>query len=438
MLETLREEHPAGAAPPEAPPRPYREQVEVLRRIFERQGSLGVLLVDLSHLARVEQDYGPRAFTTVHAAATGLVLGLRGSVIRHEDIVATTDAGGDALLVFLSPRRHGSQLRAADLQAAATRVEEVLNRTLASLSARYLRDPGRVDVGFAIAFSNPMVMAERLMARLVDEAWQCARLKSQQRDFEDRCTLQDVLLEDQLTTVFQPVVGLSGSGILGYEALTRGPEGTALRNPRRLFELAARCDLVFELDRSCRRRALLSAKDLPPGAMLFLNVLPSAVYDPEFQGDGLLRLLRESGLSPSRIVLEITEREAIENYGLFAEALHSFTEMGFSIAVDDIGAGYSGLEKIAKLNPRFLKFDMELVKNIDTSYIRREMGRALCGFAQKMDSTIIAEGIESENERRSLIELGIAYGQGYLLGRPGQLVPTPAARPSEAGGEHGA
>jgi EAL domain-containing protein (putative c-di-GMP-specific phosphodiesterase class I) len=438
MLETLREGHPAGAPLPESAPRPYREQLEGLRRIFERQGSLGVLLVDLSHLARVEQDYGPRAFTTVHTAATALVLGLRGSVIRHEDVVATTDAGGDALLVFLSPRREGSQLRAADLQPVATRVEQLLNRKLASLSARYLRDPGRVDVGFAIAFPNPMVMLERLMARLVDEAWQCARLKSQQRDFEDRCTLQDVLLENRLSTVFQSIVGLSGAGILGYEALTRGPEGTPLRSPRRLFELAAKCDLVFELDRICRRRALLSARDLPAGAKLFLNVLPSAVYDPEFQGDGLLRLLRESGLSPSRIVLEITEREAIENYGLFAEALQGFTEMGFSIAVDDIGAGYSGLEKIAKLNPRYLKFDMELVKNIDTSYIRREMGRALCGFAQKMESIIIAEGIESENERRSLVELGIPYGQGYLLGRPGQLAATAGAQPTGAAGEHGA
>jgi len=95
--------------------------------------------------------------------------------------------------------------------------------------------------------------------------------------------------------------------------------------------------------------------------------------------------------------------------------------MGFSIAVDDIGAGYSGLEKIAHLNPRYLKFDMQLVRDIDESNVKREMARALKTFAEKMDSKIIAEGIERDGERQACVELGIHYGQGYLLGRPARL-----------------
>ena len=95
--------------------------------------------------------------------------------------------------------------------------------------------------------------------------------------------------------------------------------------------------------------------------------------------------------------------------------------MGFSIAVDDIGAGYSGLEKIAHLNPRYLKFDMQLVRDIDESNVKREMARALKTFADKMDSKIIAEGIEREGERQVCVDLGIDYGQGYLLARPAPL-----------------
>ena len=102
--------------------------------------------------------------------------------------------------------------------------------------------------------------------------------------------------------------------------------------------------------------------------------------------------------------------------------------MGFSIAVDDVGAGYSGLEKIAHLNPRYLKFDMQLVRDIDKSHVKREMARALKTFADKMDSKIIAEGIEREGERQACVELGIDYGQGYLLGRPA------AARHASASG----
>ena len=110
--------------------------------------------------------------------------------------------------------------------------------------------------------------------------------------------------------------------------------------------------------------------------------------------------------------------------------------MGFSIAVDDIGAGHSGLEKIAHLDPRYLKFDMELVRDIDKSNVKWEMARALKTFADKMDSKIIAEGIEREGERQACVDLGIDYGQGYLLARPAPLdtFNLGAAAPSSARG----
>ncbi|OFV86565.1 MAG: hypothetical protein A2V74_11055 [Acidobacteria bacterium RBG_16_70_10] len=206
--------------------------------------------------------------------------------------------------------------------------------------------------------------------------------------------------------------------MLGYEALPRGPAASVYHMPLRLFEMAEEADLVFELDRKCRRRALASAVTLPNSLKLFINVYPSAMYDPECQGPALVRLVEDLGLSADRIVLEITEKSAIENYSLFAETLRELTSLGFAVAVDDVGAGYSGLEKIAHLNPRYLKFDRELIRNIDSSYIRREMARALKAFAERIGSAIIAEGIEREGELQTLMELGIDYGQGFLLGRP--------------------
>ena len=217
--------------------------------------------------------------------------------------------------------------------------------------------------------------------------------------------------------------------MLGHEALSRGPAGTVFQVPLRLFELAAESDLAFELDRKCRRRALAAARACPRGPKLFINVLPSALYDPEFQGAAWSGSPDQLGLSPDRIVLEITEKYAIENYGVFAEALAEFTQLGFKIAVDDVGAGYSGLEKIAHLNPSYLKLDRELIKDIDSSYIRREMSRALKAFADKIGSTIIAEGIEREAELRALRELGIEFGQGFLLARPAAAFLPPTLGP---------
>jgi EAL domain-containing protein (putative c-di-GMP-specific phosphodiesterase class I) len=310
-------------------------------------------------------------------------------------------------------------------------VEGHLNRKLVRLASPYLGTLRHVTVGFALAFYNPLVMPERLVSRLVEEAWACVHVQRAQRDLQNRCDLQEVLLADQLSTVFQPILNLRHRVVLGYEALSRGPVGSVYQMPLRLFEMAEEVDLVFELDRKCRRRALASALALPSGAKLFINVYPSAMYDPEFQGAALVRLVESQGLSAKRVVLEITEKSAIENYDLFAEALSDLTRLGFSIAVDDVGAGYSGLEKIAHLNPSYLKFDRELIRDIDSSYIRREMTRALKGFADRIGSTIIAEGIERDLELRTLLELGIEYGQGFLLGRP-TVGFQPAPLPSRA------
>jgi len=416
----------------------YHDRLVELTEQLREHGHLALALVDASELAQVEHDYGSRAFEQVLTIVSGLVGELKGTEVRTSDILALNERGGNAFLLFLSPRRDGKdgRPRIADLDGICERVEDQLNRKLSVFTSPYLRGRRRVTVGFAVVFHNPLIMAERVVARLVGEAWECVRIKRMQTDFQTRCRLQDVLLGSQITTVFQPIVDLQGGALLGLEALSRGPVGTQQHSPMNLFHAAAATDLVFELDRHCRRRAFRTARDLPLPYRLFVNVVPASMYDPDFQGTSLIRLLEGLGLSPERIVLEVSEQYAIENYTLFVEALQNFTQMGFSIAVDDIGAGYSGLEKIAHLNPRYLKFDMQLVRDIDESHVKREMARALKTFADKMESQIIAEGIEREGEQRACADLGLHFGQGYLLARPAPLETfnLGPALPSSAGG----
>ena len=381
------------------------------------------MLVDASDLARVEHDYGSRAFEQVLTTVSVFVEALHGTEIRAADQIALNDRG-DAFLLFLSPRRGEKDglPRIADLEHIAARVDEQLNRRFAALASPYLRGRPKVTVGFSLAFHNPLIMAERVISRLVNEAWESVRINKAQVEFQTRCRLQDVLLGKQITTVFQPIVDLQDGGdVLGFEALSRGPVNTSQHSALSLFEAAKTSDLSFELDRHCRQTALRTARSLPAPHSLFVNVIPASMYDPDFQGASLIRQLEDFGLAPDRIALEVSEGYAIENYTLFVEALQNFTQMGFSVAVDDVGAGHSGLEKVAHLNPRYLKFDMQLVRDIDRSHVKREMARALKTFADKMDSKIIAEGIETDGERRACVELGIDYGQGYLLGRPAPL-----------------
>jgi EAL domain-containing protein (putative c-di-GMP-specific phosphodiesterase class I) len=401
----------------------YHEQLALLIGQLREQGHLGLILVDASELAQVEHDYGSKAFHQVLSLVSGLVGELQGKEVRATDMLALNDRGGNAFLLFLSPKRSDRDRnpRISDLEAIGLRVGEQLNRKLSDLTSPYLRGKRKVTVGYAVVFNNPLIMAERVVARVVTEAWESVRIQRMQADFQTRCRLQDVMLGDQVTTVFQPIVDLLHGGMHGFEALSRGPRDTQQHSPVNLFEAAASTDLVFELDRHCRRKALKTACDLKAPFLLFVNVVPASMYDPDFQGAALIKLLEGLGLAPERIVLEVSEQYAIENYILFVEALANFTQLGFSIAVDDIGAGYSGLEKIAHLNPRYLKFDMQLVRDIDQSHVKREMARALKTFADKMDSKIIAEGIERDGERQACVDLGIDFGQGYLLSRPAPI-----------------
>ena len=153
--------------------------------------------------------------------------------------------------------------------------------------------------------------------------------------------------------------------VVGYEGLARGPAGTPLQHPIPLFDTAEAVGLDYELDCLCRELALKGARDLPHGAKLFLNCLPASVHDPVFQPPRIREALEGLGLGPADLVLEISERQAITSYAVFRDAIATFAELGFGIAVDDMGAGYSSLATALELRPGFLKIDRSLITGID-------------------------------------------------------------------------
>ncbi len=399
-------------------PAPYLDCVKQILPFLKKQGGLGAILVDLTPLNQVEMNYGSKTYSEVLESATDLILELSGTEVRASDVFASNDRSGDGFLVFLSPPKRGGAPRMAELEAVAKRVENSLNDSLGRLLSPYLSGRTRITVGFSLVLDNPLISPERLIARLVQDAWQCARLVQADRQFRSRGLLQEILMHEELGTVFQPIVDMGDRRTMGFEALSRGPADSPFASPLDLFSTAEEGNLSFELDRLCRHKALKNAKGFPRDTKLFVNVLPTSIYDPALQGDSLLRLLDEAGLEPQQLIFELTENTVIENFTLFGEAVKKLTDLGISIGIDDIGAGYSGLERIAWLHPQYLKFDIGLIRHLDTSFVRREMVRALKVLADKMGSTIIAEGIERPEELETLLEIGITYGQGFLLGRP--------------------
>ena len=229
------------------------------------------------------------------------------------------------------------------------------------------------------------------------------------------------MLSGQVRSVYEPIVDVSTHTVFGYEALARGPEGSDLHSPAVLFAQASQEDLIFQLDCLCRRSGIAGARDLPGGARLFLNVRPTTIHDPAFKAEAITRTLAESRLQPSDVVFEISEQESIGNFEIFREVRDYYRRLGFQMALDDLGVGYSSLESVLELEPEFIKIDRAFVSGIDSDERRQELLRALTRVAERIGARLIGEGLDTLEELATLGRLGIPFGQGWLFGKPTPL-----------------
>ena len=221
-----------------------------------------------------------------------------------------------------------------------------------------------------------------------------------------------------IQTVFQPIISLEDGELLGYEALSRGPANTPLQNPDKLFSYAMEHDQLWDLEYLCRTKALESAHTLQSEGKLFLNVNPNILNDPKFRHGFTKEYLSRYKIDSEKIVFEITEREAISKLSHFKKTVNHYKEQLYQIAIDDVGSGYSGLNIVTDIHPHFMKLDMKLIREIDSDTTKQSLVKSLCEFAALSQISIIAEGIETKEELSKLIELGVSYGQGYFIQKP--------------------
>ncbi len=232
-----------------------------------------------------------------------------------------------------------------------------------------------------------------------------------------------LLKEGRIRTLFQPIVSLSDGSVLGYEALSRGPIGTRLESADALFSTAAERGVAAQLERLCRFRAIANASGIPPGCYLFLNISPRVF---EERNEALSRdVVDQNRLAQERIVLEITEKQAIDDFDLFKRTLQHYNRQGFKVAIDDAGAGHNSLRAVTEVRPHYIKLDMSLVRDIDRDRAKNALVSAIIIFARRIDAKVLAEGIETVEELATLIEIGVEYGQGFLLARPSSVFAEP-------------
>jgi len=236
--------------------------------------------------------------------------------------------------------------------------------------------------------------------------------------------INEVLINEAINTVFQPIISLDTGQVYGYEALSRLAIPTSGITTEGLFQIAHQHNRLWGLEKLCRVKALENASIQSLQSILFLNVDPSTLHDPKFRSGFTVERMKEYGISASSIVIELTEQRSIIDMASFVATIQHYQDQGFQIAIDDFGSGYSGLNRVCELNPGFLKIDMNLIRDIHKDRLKRAAVNSTVEFCQKSGIQVIAEGIECEEELKTVIQLGVDFAQRYYLCRPTPVLST--------------
>lgn len=230
--------------------------------------------------------------------------------------------------------------------------------------------------------------------------------------------LKEIINNKTLTTVFQPIVDIHDKQVIGYEALTRGPKDSKYYFPDTLFQVATECGLLSELEILCRDIAIKKFVELQLPGKLFLNISPLVLLDKAHPQGETIKFVEQAGLNCQQIVIELSEKYPFHHTETLSQALEKYRQFGFDVAIDDLGAGYSGLKLWSQLRPNIVKIDRYFVENCHLDSFKRKFITAIFELAKSAQADVIVEGIESFQEFSLLRKLGMVYAQGYYVAKP--------------------
>jgi EAL domain-containing protein (putative c-di-GMP-specific phosphodiesterase class I) len=243
-------------------------------------------------------------------------------------------------------------------------------------------------------------------------------------EFNKQKELQELMQTDKVQTLFQPILSLQKGSTIGFEVLNRPQKTKTFPTTEHFYDFVGKSSEVFKIERFLRNLSFerfaeqASTSSEHMNHLVFVNIQSQILGDPTYQSGITLDLLGKHNLSPFQIILELTEKEAVLNYNQFENIIDHYRQQGFRIALDDVGTGYNSLQTLIRVKPEFIKLDKSLIRNIDKHPEQQCLVELLLDFALQVDTSIIAEGIETLSELKILKDIGIHMGQGYALGKP--------------------
>lgn len=336
------------------------------------------------------------------------------SVANAPDALISIDGAHADHLLLLLPDDPGAPAAEPWCRALERAVEGTLTR----------RHPGHGFVlcaGMEVVADWSDMRFERTFARGVARARSRALATGATAALREGSALDAVLRAGSIRCLYQPIIHIGDESILGYEALSRGPAGTAYEDPETLFEAAAAARLTPALDRLCHQRATAISPERLGTASLFVNASPLTFMSSDFDAGLFCAPFEEAGFKPAQVVIELTERSGVVDFREFGRRLGRLKSRGYRLAIDDVGSGFSSLQTISETGPEFIKIDRGLVSGLHQVPIKREIVKNLVRLGVSTKIRVIAEGVEDLTELNALAKIPVEFAQGHYFARPGEF-----------------
>ena len=382
---------------------------------IERIEWMGVLYLQIGKFFGFEELHGWEQYDRILTVVADGIREDAASSRFAASLLSIRFTGSDGFFVLFELSNGARSRQAALLEEEANRFQSNAMRRLRQNFGGATGDLMSIHVSSLAAQDDPRSRPSRHVNRMLAEAAKIATQKQTRERIDLYGELKGILGEKQLKAAFQPVRRLSDGAVTGFEALIRGPQGSALERPSALFSVSHQNDMDVELESLCLETIFAGLPRAVRSRQLFVNASATLLRHPIFLN---ARNLTAINKSHPDVVLEISEKEVVGDWESFRDILQVVRKANFKIAIDDAGSGYSGLETILYLRPDYIKIADSLVRHLETDPIKREIIASLASIGRRINASLIAEGIEREEECAALRELGIEYGQGYLLGRP--------------------
>ncbi|WP_199880704.1 EAL domain-containing protein [Bacillus massiliglaciei] len=389
--------------------------VRIVERSFDEGFHVIVSVFNLHNLTEIRENLSSKEYPLFLAALRAAFKESVLAVMKAEDILNLHDHNSVGLTLI--HRTENCRKTIAEMDGILFDIEEQVQRLMSGFSPELKRLS--IRRGYMFLEKEPIV--ERSLNKAQHQAQAMAEQAKGKTHYDTLSAIRHMIQEENIRLLAQPIFDVETKSIKAYEVLTRGPANTELENPLTLFTLARQTGTLYEVEKLVMKKSFEQISQNESGQTVFINFSPLTIGRQEFISDIISSLKRFPKVSADQIVIEVTERERADDQKGFSENIKILKQLGFRLALDDTGAGYSNLNSIIEIMPDIIKVDRSVIQEIDQSPIKESMLKGILLIAKETGSTVVAEGIETAGEAMVLSKNKVDLAQGFFYAKPSNV-----------------